>query len=370
MSFVASCSKNAVPEDLTGPVQFFFNGTIGNNDINYQAGENNYFLNTYFQDAGATDVLKMFGSFEDKTDSTADYLRFQFYGYDSVNNDFVQTNVLFDDRDVFSYSQDSTQVTSGVLELKFDAINLFGSTHNWDFGDGSPAATAATVNHIYTTTSPVNVTLASTMPLTNCSETVTNTIDLSNLQTCQVQFDVAPQGAALDSFKYLATTGFNNYDWRINGTSLQIDTAEIGQMYNDSIRREVQLIASKLGGTCSSTWNAVITPTVNAACFAGFKYTILQQPTTITSARPSFNTCIITYRKDGVIYSSFKNDGSDQSKRVIFSINSTSAYENNAAGQKTIRLNGTVNTFLYNQNNQNDSIPIVSSQISLAVAHP
>jgi hypothetical protein len=368
LSLMASCSKNT-PADTFGEVQFFFKGSIGTDVVNYEAGVENYVMDTYFEDAGATDVLQMVGLFKNKTDSTADYLSFQFYGYDSLNNEFIQTNV-FNERDVFSYSADSTQVTSGVLELKFDAMNLLGSTHTWDFGDGSPLATAATVNHIYNTNNPVNVSLVSSSQLTQCTDSITNTIDLANLQSCQVQFDVAALSANLDSFQYIATGGFNTYNWLVNGVNLQINNSVIDQMYNDSIRREIQLIATKQGGTCTSTWNAIITPSLTNGCFAGFKYSILQQPTIINSIRPSSKTCIITYRKNGVIYRSVKPDFSDQSNRIVFSITGSSAYENNAAGQKTIRLNGSVNTFLYNVNNVNDSIPIVSSQVSIAVAHP
>jgi hypothetical protein len=363
MLMINSCSKEAGQNSI-GPVQFFFKGNIGSEAITYEAGENNYILNTFYDDAGAIDVLKMFGEFKDKTNENADYLRFQFYGYDSVNNTFILDNV-FNQSNLFSYSQDTTQVTSGVLELKFDALNLFGSTHTWNFGDGSPTAIGATTNHIYSVGGPVNVSLTSNYSIFSCTDSITNTIDLSNLLSCQVQFDV--QALSLDSFQYIATAGFTNYDWKVNGLSQQMNNATISQWYNDSLRREIQLIATKSG--CSSVWKAVIAPN-GGGCFAGFKYSILQQPITVSSTRPPFKTCIITYRRDGVIYSSYKPTNSNQSNRVVFSVSDASPYEKNAAGQETIRVDGSVNTFLYNINNANDSIPIVSSQVSIAVARP
>lgn len=363
-----SCNKES-PQDTKGPVQFFFDGTIGSEKENFEAGKNDYFMRTDFSDAGPDDVLLMTGAFVNKSNPQNEYLQFDFYGYDPQDNSNLLQNV-FNPRDVASTSTDSLLSMTGNYEFQFDALNNPAMSHNWDFGDGATDV-GASVRHIFnpSITPLASVTLTTTIAQINCIDSITNTIDLTDIN-CQAQFDAMALSPNLDSFNFTAPTGFTSYTWFINGINQGVNTPIFTKSFTAGVRQTVELAVTL--GNCSTSWQAVVTPDTNTigGCFAGYEFTTLQQPTPTFNTRSPMRTAVITYAKNGKIYKSQKGGNVNQSNRTVFTIVNSEAYDNNANGQKTIRLQGTVNTFLYNVNNVNDSIPIVSSNLSIAVARP
>ncbi len=360
-----SCSKEK-PMDVQGNVVFRFNGTIDSRSTVFEAGENNYYLKTSYQDNGADDVLLMRGEFLDKTDPTDNYLRFEFFGYDSANNANILQNV-FNQVNFNSFSSDSTFQSIGSTVLKFNSIYGTGGNISWNFGDGT-IGTGDSITHSFSPNSlGSNVTMSAFYPSVVCSDSVTNFINLDDPVNGQVQFNVSALGLSLDSFELSATQGFANYSWDFGNQTTQQGINSVVQVtYNDSLRKTITLNAT--GSLLTSSWKAVITP--KNTCFAAFTYSVLSLPSTTSSLRVPYKTCIVTYRRNGITYRSYKDDITDQSMRNIFSLKEAQAYENNPEGQRTIRLIGSVNTFLYNENDLTDSIAITSSDVSIAVAHP
>jgi PKD domain len=89
------------------------------------------------------------------------------------------------------------------------------------------------------------------------------------------------------------------------------------------------------------------------------------------SPRQNLSSCIITHNINGKTYKSFKNNKNiNQSLKPIFIIKKSMPFINNPAGQKTVKLIGSVNTYLYNVNNAADSIYIKCDKVSIAVAVP
>ena len=363
---IVSCSKEA-PIDNQGEVVFKFDGTIDSKSELFEAGENNYYLSTSYQDSGPNEVLLMRGEFLDKTNPTDNYLRFEFYGYDSTTNTGILQKV-FDRINYNSYSSDSTLQTVGATTLKFNAIYGTGAVINWDFGDGS-TATGDSVSHTFAqNATDANVMMSAFYSAVSCGDSVSNLINLIDPVNSQVQFNVSALNLNLDSFQFNATQGFNSYSWDFGNQTNQQGINSIVQVaYSDSLRKIITLNATK--SLTSSTWKAVVTPN-NVPCFAAYVYSVTSLPVTTNSVRVPYKTCVITYKKDGTIYRSYKNNLLDQSARNVFSLNTAQVYDNNPAGDPTVRLTGSVNTFLYNENNSNDSIPIKGSTVSIAVAHP
>jgi len=365
---IASCQKADIPSSDLGAVLFKFDGSIDGNVV-FEAGENNYIMHTDYVDNGNSDVLLMRGEFRNKSNTDDDFLRFEFYGYDSVNNTNILQNV-FNQTDFKSYSQDTLEQITGSNILKF--YTLYGTSSNvdWDFGDGS-IGTGDTAIHTYSSVlNDVTVTMTSYNALANCTDTVANFINLTDPINNQVQFGVIPTTTNLDSFEFTATVGFNTYTWDfgdlIPPQQLTINTAMT--YYGDSSRKTIELTATKAG--LVSYWKAVINPNRIAPCFAAYKYDVLSTPVKNVSQRVPYKSCIITYKKNGATYRSYKNNSSNQSNRNVFVLANASPYENNAEGKATLRLQGAVNTYLYNVNNANDSIRMNSNELTIAVAHP
>ena len=104
---------------------------------------------------------------------------------------------------------------------------------------------------------------------------------------------------------------------------------------------------------------------------SNFYYSTFTSSETKLLPRVNNSTCIITLKTDGKTYKSYKNTGLiDQSTKKVIKINSIAPYENNLQGEKTIQINAEIDLFLYNINNSNDSIPIKSNQLSIAVSYP
>jgi PKD domain len=87
--------------------------------------------------------------------------------------------------------------------------------------------------------------------------------------------------------------------------------------------------------------------------------------------RQNLSSCIITHNISGKTYKSFKNNSSiNQSKKPIFNLKYSAPFQKNPAGQKTLKLIGSVDTYLYNVNNAADSIKIKCDNVRIAVAVP
>lgn len=358
-----SCQKET-PTDQQGDVTFRFDGTIGADNVVFEAGVNDYILDASYTGGGANDLLLMSGEFSNKVNAAADMLSFKFYGYDSASNAGILQNV-FNQTNYNSYSADSTIVTLGDYRLQFYTVG-FGGNHTWDFGDGSTGI-GDSVSHTYSanTTGNVPVTLNSFYPQPGCGDSVINTLNFNDLVNSKIGFSFSAN-QTFDNYVFTATGNTTAFNWDLgNGFTPTGPTATVN--YTDSLPKTIQLAANIVSSTYY--WRAKITP-YTASCLSFFDYDILSTPTTISSIRLPYKTCIINYRKNGVTYSSYKGDNSNQSGRTVFTLNSASAYEKNPAGQPTIQLLGSVQTYLYNENNINDSIQINASNVKIAVAHP
>lgn len=87
--------------------------------------------------------------------------------------------------------------------------------------------------------------------------------------------------------------------------------------------------------------------------------------------RSNYKSCYITYSKDGKEYRSYKTFSKlNQSGNIVFELSHITNYENNANNQKTLKIKGTVDTWLYNIFNNSDSIHMKSSQVCFAIAYP
>ncbi len=365
---IGSCNKEPLGPGDPGEVLFKFEGTIDSNVL-FEAGENNYVMYTDYLDNGSSDVLIMKGEFRDKTNMNDNYLRFEFFGYDSVNNTGIQQNV-FNQTDYYSYSLDSLSQTTGSTILKFYTLYGAGATIAWDFGDGTTGS-GDTVIHTYPVTlNDANVKMSSYQALSNCTDSVDNLVNLTDPADGQVQFGFTAATTLLDSFLFTASPNFTSYTWDFDNqiTQLPGTVPNSGVRYTDSLRKTIELTATK--GAITSQWRAVLNPNNFSPCYAAFMYDVLSTPVTSFSQRAPFKSCIITYKKNGVVYQSYKNDSRNQSNNIVFNLSSANPYIQNADGQSTIQLRGSLNTFLYNVTNQNDSIPISSSNVSIAVAHP
>lgn len=369
----ATCKKKDLPIPTANNPVFLFEGTIGNENVNYRAGVNNMYMYTdYFKDdQNLTTVRGHFGS--DTCSNCEPYLSFEAKDKEQTNSLTLSQGIalLFNSNVFTSYSLDSIASNTTVEQFSFfhDATNPQGTQYFWDFGDGTTDS-IADPTHIFPPTGGIkSVKLKTTnIGLSSPVDSLVNDIDVTIGSTCRAGFSVNYDTSS-NSIIVNAKNGFTNYNW-IYGNGLTGATQFDSVTYNNAGKYTIQLSATKAG--CTSTFSKkVIIPYPNNNALPNFDYTF--STTTVTNYQPRINSSafIITWKKDGKTYQSFKNVKSiNQSDKTIFTLTGLEMYANNEKGQKTVKATGIVDCYLYNSQNANDSIKMSSKSLTFAVAYP
>lgn len=366
MLFV-NCNKKSLPESTTGKPVFLFAGSINNQPVKYVAGDSTLYMFTEFYKDNQ-DLVTLKGFFSPYNCITCEpYLSFEF----KDENPNLETKLYSDiysffERSYFtSISFDSVIVNSPTESFKFIADNNPpGTTYRWDFGDGDTSNQVSPV-HTFLTGGVKNVQLIAT--LNNLKDTISIPIEVTPFSECRNKFSINIDSA--NSITVNAEGIFNSYVWFFgDGNTGSGQTAK--HVYDTSGIYEVTLNTSAVG--CLATFKRKVNLSGNNQVpVSNFYYSNYISSETKLIPRVNHSTCIITLIKDGKTYKSYKNNSNlDQSNKKIISTSNVMPYENNLQGHKTLKLDGQIDLFLYNVNNNNDSIPIKSDSLRIAIAYP
>lgn len=368
---IAGCKKKDLPAVVNGNPIFQFNGIIGNDTLNYQAGVNHIYMYTdFFKDnQNLTTVRGYFGS--DTCTNCEPFLSFEAKDKAQTTGLTLAQGIaaIFGSNVFTSYSLDSISASTPVETFYFyaDTLNNPSQTqYLWSFGDGT-ISTIASPTHSYAIGSGLkDVKLVTTS--NGIKDSIINTIDASLNSTCRPSFSMSFDSTT-NQLLVSASNGFTNYSWNFgNGTSSnnQSDTTT----YNNNGTYLVTLTASN--ALCTSVFTKKLKLPLTAFT-TNTNWDYMVSNSTITNFEPRINSSsfIITYKKDGQTYYSYKNiKGINQSDNPIFTLTGLEFYNKNEKGQKTVKATGTVDTYLYNSNNVNDSIKMKSNNLVFSVAYP
>lgn len=357
-----------IPE-VGNPV-FSFIGQIGNDSIHYQAGVDHLFMySNYYKDAQNLISLQSYFA-PDNCSNCEPYLAFEVKDFDiSIGSGLAGTPFdIFNLGGTFtSYSLDSILSTNQVEVFNFTAeSNTIGTSYAWDFGDGG-TSTLASPSYIFSSGGIKNVRLTTQYGGTIDSLTIPINTDFNS--ACRVQFTSFVD--TLSGYVVIVNASsplFSLYNWDFgNGNT------GFGQ-FDSSAYSTTGKYTITLNATTPSC-NAVFKRKVNFGFFsptlANFSYTT--NSNTITTFLPRLNTraFIITYKKDGKVYKSYKNvQGINQSANPIITLSGVQGYSANSNGDKTLLITGNADTYLYNQSNASDSIRLQSKELKIAFAYP
>ncbi len=365
----AGCSKKDLPAPVNGNPVFKFNGTIGGESVDLQAGINGVYMYTdYYRDNQSLYSLK--GTFAKDTCVTCEpYLSFEFKDAEASINSSLSSGIqtFFRDSIFNSYSLDSVQIANTIESFQFTPIvNQQGAVYNWSFGDGSFSQQFNPL-HLYSTQGIQSVKLKSTY--NGVSDSLSIPVDVTMLSTCRSQFIFTVDTFLNKVYVQADNVSFANYSWDFgNGTIGQgiYDTATYALPGIYTIK-----LTSTIGG-CTSTFFQKVNLTNNpSAVLSNFRYSSELNSYTSFIQRINRGACVITYHKNGKVYKSYKNDSQqDQSGKEIFRVISVNPYDYNYKNQATVSMKGEVNTTLYNVTNSADSISIKSNSIQVAIAYP
>jgi hypothetical protein len=365
---LAACGKKEVPGSTTGQPVFMFQGTIGADTVNYQAGVNHIYMFTgFYKDTQNLVTLKSYFA-PDNCTNCEPYLSFEVKDIDASNSNFLVGKIedIFSGSSTFnSFSLDSLLTTTTVETFTFTPDNFQG-THFWDFGDGSnstlPNPTHVfsggglkAIKHVFG-----NVVL---------SDSITNVINTDVNSPCRPQFTYFLDSLT-DQVNVFANQGFASYLWNYGDGSIGIGQTDTSTYLNHGI---FTITLDAQNSTCSTTSFKRKIDVSSSITFLNPNYGYSTSINTVTTVIPRLNKSafIITYKKNGKEYRSYKNvKGINQSGNPVFTFTDFSFYDKNEHGEKTIKVRGTIDTYLYNYANYTDSIRITSKDVVVAAAYP
>lgn len=367
LSVLSSCSKREVPSSNSGQPVFMFKGTIGGDSVNLEAGVNNIYMFTgFFKDTQNLVTLKSYLA-KDNCTNCEPYLSFEVKDIDASNSNFLVSKIedLFSGNTFKSFSLDSIVSTTNVETFTFIPEFLTGN-HQWDFGDGV-TSTLASPTHVFSTGGIKSVRHIYTTP--SISDTIINQINVDFQSPCRPQFSYV-YDSITHRVDVAANQGFTSYLWNFGNGTIGLGQVD-SNIYNNPGVYTITLTASNSSCNGSTFKKKLSASFFNQIEFANYNYTT--SSSTLTSVIPRLNKSafIITWIKNGKDYRSYKNiKGINQSGNPVFTFTDFSFYDPNAKGEKTIKVRGTVDTYLYNYADANDSIKIKSNNIVLAAAYP
>lgn len=364
---IAACQKKTLPEPTTGSPVFMFSGSVNNQAVTYTAGDNTLYMHTeFFRDDQNLVTLKGFFSPHNCV-SCEPYLSFEF----KDENPNIETKLYSDiykffERSYFnSVSFDSVLVNSPTETFKFvPDNNPLGTLYYWDFGDGDSSTQYSPI-HTFQSGGVKNVRLITV--LNNLQDTISIPIDVTSFSECRNKFYLSIDSA--NAISVNAEGLFKSHVWHFGDGSIAGDISA-SHVYNSNGLYEV--ILNSTYDQCLSTFKRKVNfmPGVQMPV-SNFYYSTFTSSETKYLPRINTSSCIITLIKDGKTYKSYKNNALDnQSNRKVITIHTIAPYENNLQGEKTLQVNGAIDLYLYNIANSNDSIPIKSDKLSIAIAYP
>lgn len=356
---LSSCHKpDDPPANEPDPV-FFVNGTMDNVPLEINAGKNDYYMySSYLLDSN--EVFSFSGEF--RQTSCADCpnaLKISFSNYIADATPLSAINSAS-----FPVSYLPFSVPGGVpatYSVHFIPLTSGGQplSYLWDFGDGT-TSTDASPTHVYINTAIYQVGLTVNYA-SGCSSNISNPM---NCGVTSLSCDAGFILSAVDTTTVSLTSNPGGtapwtYDWDFGDGSPHDNTANPTHTFANAGVYQVCLttvssdsctntrclnVATENPGTCSIRYSSVVNTIDNP-----------------------FNLSTVVVEWTDASGNLYTSDNSSQPPSSYFKINSVTDYDNNENGEKTKKLNISLNCVLYNGSN---TINLTNAEAVIAVAYP
>ncbi len=365
----ASCAKNQLPIPPGGndPL-FYFHGSIDNDSVHWEAGKDNLFMHTnYFIDAQKIIVLR--GQLAPANCTACDpSLTIEFRDIAPSPDSILKMNVAtyFNNHQIKSFSIDSVKAQGDKEEFSFYPLTQQPINDIlWDFGDGTQS-TEDDPHHIFSGTGTRVVKLIINQG--GNIDSLSFPINIGFQSPERVVFNWT-QNLNNEVHAQAMPGNFNQYLWDAGDGQLPVGNP-VDYTYSSPGIYTLSCVAKS--GSQEAQYKAKIkVPQGGNWANPNFTYTTKVINDTQFIPRNNAGTAILELKKDGKRYRSFKSNASvNQSGIIVVRTINSLPFETNVNGQSTFSINMEVDTWLYNTQNNSDSIRIRSNQMRLAVAYP
>lgn len=360
LTFVACNKPDEPPINEPEPV-FYINASLNNSPLEIAAGENGYYMYSAFS-LDANDVFNFSGELK-KTTCTGNVcpqsLRIRFR-----NNVAGATPASAISAQSFPVSYLPFSVPGGTpatYSVKFIPLTLGGQPQSflWDFGDGTTSSLSAPT-HIYSTPGIYTVTLT-VVYMSGCSSSISNPLNCGVTSlSCDAGFILS--NVTLNTVSLTSNPGGTppfTYDWDFGDGTPHDNTANPTHTYSAPGVYQVCL-------TTVSSDNCTNTRCLNVATENPGTCSIRYSSTVTTLSNP-FNLSTAIVEWTDINGNSYSSENTAQPSYAYFIINSVEDYDNNENGQKTKKLNISLNCALSDGSN---TINLTNAQAVIAVAYP
>lgn len=366
---MSACSKNALPIPPGGDSpQFYFHGTIGSDSVHWQAGENNLYMYTdFFLDPQRLIVLR--GQLALNNCTTCEpSLSVEFRDVAPAPDSMLRMNInaFFTNHNIGSFSLDSTKAQGDKEEFSFHTLTQQnGNNFLWDFGDGTQS-TEDDPHHIFTGNGTRNVKLI--VNQFGNKDSLEFPINIGFQSPERIMFNYT-QNANNEIQAQVSPSIFTQFLWDAGDGQLPTGNP-INFTYQTPGIYTLSCLAS--AGVQQAIYKVKIkVPQGGNWPNPSFTYTTKIIEDSSASPRTNAGTVVLELKKDGKKYRSFKtNPTLNQSGITVVQAKSVSTFEPNTNGHPTLSVDLAVDTWLYNVQNQSDSIHIQSNKMRYAVAYP
>lgn len=373
LAMLYACKKKELPAPEDGAPVFMIESKVNNNAVNLTAGKEKYYMYTSYQlDDLGINVLK--GTLRNIQCESCNHEFTISYRDNSYRNNLIINNIaeVLKTGNYYFYNGADTTGTSSVTGtvFNFTAYAPPGSNYSyqWNFGDGG---TSTLANPTHQFSEPADYQVCLTVSSAGYpSKTICNTITMDT--TCRFQFN---QSMSQNFVSFYTTGGANSFAWNFGDTmSMQLSGATTSHTYSQPGIYRVSMIDTLSGLSCGNVFQKdLLVGSFNGnELAAGFNYSY----SNITPVGPlpvdsGLSKVTINYTSPaGIKYSTYNPNVSHSQINNNFVVTKAEPYQNNSAGQKTYKMEGSFKAWFYNINNINDSTYIESNKFIMGVAFP
>jgi hypothetical protein len=376
-----SCQKEHITTANTtvGSPVFYFNGTVGGNNVKLQAGKSNYYMySSYTQDNNK--VYNYIANLKEFNCNSNCVSSIQF-----IINDFRALPAGSSEKNISDssltpgyYGYSSLSITPTKFGVGFNSSIGQGSnpvSYTYNFGDGvtqsNTGAPPASFNHTYYNQGNYNTSLSVTFP----GNHITSLSDSLNLgtPTKAITATLSYTDSATVTYKVVINGGTKPYNivWSFGDTSGTPNTSTHPSVNSttDTARHiyiskgiHTASVTIKDSHNISVTANTYIVPLGGNNSFA-MNYSI-SAPVPITDSLGLSNVTIIYTDPSGDVYTTAD---STQKGGNFFQVVSVAPYNNNENNETTKQLHVKFNCTLYD--NTGKSLTITNGDAVIAVAY-
>jgi PKD repeat protein len=352
-----SCKKKQYSDSsTTGPATFYFNGIINNNQVNLQAGTNNYYMvASYALDGNG--VYDFTGELKDKScpSNCANSLKIYLKDYRKYSTlaTTVDSSIV---TGYYSFSTPAGMASKYDLQFFDTLYNGIAQTYSWNFGDGI-TSTQHKPLHKYLHPGIYNVSL-NIQSTTSCSSSLNNNVMFGPVGNAfQSIFGGSASGNTVNFGTSVGGIAPHVYSWNFGDGG----TSTVAMPIHTYSTQGVYLVSlSVMDATgYNDVYNANIATQTATNCHLNF------YPVTTTPVPNPMNLSNVTIEWHDSAGNLFTSANNSQPTGSMFQIISIDNYSNTVSGQATKKIHAKVSCTLYN----GSSTVLLNGDVVFSVAH-